>query len=93
MLTYLSAFFSLPVKRASGEQLTHEQVVNKLDNETVAYGVELGVNSTFEEAMSVIIKVEKAQYETAISWLRDLLYGIQFDRERQVLNGRKLWIC
>lgn len=82
MSAYLSAFFSLPVRRLSGESLTHEQVVNKLDAETVAYGVELGIGSSFEETVQVSIKVETAQYETAVSWLRDLLYGSEFDKER-----------
>jgi hypothetical protein len=82
---YLGAFFSLPVRRLSGESLTHEEVVNKLDDETVAYGVELGLGSTFEETMQVSIKVETAQYETAIAWLRDLLYGSEFNKERRVI--------
>lgn len=83
---YLGAFFSLPVRRLSGESLTHEEVVNKLDDETVAYGVELGIGSAFEENLQVIIKVETAQYETAIAWLRDLLYGSEFDKERSAIS-------
>lgn len=70
------------MKRSSGERLSHEEVVNKLDDETVAYGAELGANSTFEEVLRVSIKVEKDRYETAVSWLKDLVYGSEFDRER-----------
>lgn len=80
--TYVSSFFSLPVKRSTGERLSHEEVVNKLDNETVAYGAELGTNNAFEELLHVAIKVEKDRYETAVSWLKDLLYGSEFDKER-----------
>jgi Zn-dependent M16 (insulinase) family peptidase len=87
--TYLSSFFSLPVRTLSGERLTHEQVVNKLDDETVAYEAELGINSAFEEIMRVSIRVEIAQYETALAWLRDLLYGSEFDKERQVSYNLK----
>ena len=80
--TYVSSFFSLPVRRSTGERLSHEQVVNKLDDETVAYGAELGTNGAFEELLRVSIKVEKNQYGTAVSWLKDLFYGSEFDKER-----------
>jgi len=70
------------VKRSTGERLSHEELVNKLDNETVAYGAEMGTNGTFEELLRVSIKVEKDRYETAVSWLKDLLYGSEFDKER-----------
>ncbi|RDB28821.1 hypothetical protein Hypma_015435 [Hypsizygus marmoreus] len=80
--TYLSAFFSLPVKRQSGEHLTHEEVVNKLDNETVSYEVGLGISNSFADTFRVSIKVETSLYETAIAWLKDLLYGSEFDKDR-----------
>ena len=82
MTPYLSSFFSLPVKRSTGERLSHEEVVNKLDDETVAYGAELGTGNTSGELLRVAIKVEKDQYGTAVSWLKDLLYGSEFDKER-----------
>lgn len=79
---YLSSFFSLPVKRANGEYLTHEQVVNKLDNDTVQYDAGLGNSSRFTELLHVTIRVRTAEYEIAIAWLKDLLYGSVFDKER-----------
>jgi Zn-dependent M16 (insulinase) family peptidase len=80
--TYVSSFFSLPVQRSTGERLSHEEVVNKLVEETVAYGAELGTNDQFEELLRVSIKVEKDRYETAVLWLKDLFYGSKFDKER-----------
>lgn len=82
--TYLSAFFALPVVRQSGERLSHEDVVNKLDNETVSYEVGLGMSNAFAETFRISIKVETAHYETAIAWLKDLMYGAEFDKERSV---------
>ena len=84
MSAYLSAFFSLPVIRHNGVRLTHEEVVNQLDNDTVSYEVGLGVSSNFTDTLRVGIKVEKAEYETAVAWLRDLIYGSEFDKERCV---------
>ncbi|KAJ7487689.1 Metalloenzyme, LuxS/M16 peptidase-like protein [Mycena galericulata] len=88
--TYLSAFFALPVVRQSGERLTHEDVVNKLDNETVSYEVGLGMSNSFAETFRISIKVETAHYETAIAWLKDLMYGAEFDKERLQVTIAKI---
>ena len=82
MATYVSSFFSLPVKRSTGERLSHEEVVNKLDDETVAYGADPGTGDASGELLRVSIKVGKDRYETAVSWLKDLFYGSEFDKER-----------
>lgn len=76
------AFFSLPVHRASGEQLDHEEVINRLDEETVSYEATLGFSGMFNEILRLSIKVETAKYDVAVSWLRDIIYGSQFDKER-----------
>ncbi|KAK2461846.1 hypothetical protein APHAL10511_006309 [Amanita phalloides] len=80
--TYLTAFFSLPVVRHSGNRLTHEEVINRLDDETVSYDVGLGLGDSFMDTFHISIRVEIDKYDTAISWLRDLIYGAQFDQER-----------
>ncbi len=81
---YLNAFFALPVKRSTGELLSHEEVVHRLDSDTVSYEVAVGVNGVFNDAVRVSIKVETDMYETAIAWLKDLVYGVQFDKDRFV---------
>lgn len=79
--------------RQSGERLTHEDVVNKLDNETVSYEVGLGLSNSFAETFRISIKVETAHYETAIAWLKDLMYGAEFDKERSVFLEQCLTTC
>ncbi len=76
--------------RQSGVRLSHEEVVNQLDNDTVSYEVGLGVSNNFTDTFRITIKVEKAKYETAIAWLRDLVYGSEFDKERYVSYGWSL---
>ena len=39
----------------------------------------------FAETMRVSIRVEVAKYELAVAWLRDLLYGSEFTKERYAL--------
>lgn len=79
---YLSSFFSLPVETSTGESLTFEQVVDRLDDETVSYEANLGVGSYFTENFRASIKVEKEKYEEAVRWLKDLIYGSKFDLAR-----------
>jgi Zn-dependent M16 (insulinase) family peptidase len=79
---YLSTFFALPVHRSSGATLTHEEVVNALDDETVSYEAGFGFGGSFEETIRISIKVEVARYNDAVAWLKDVVYGAQFDKER-----------
>ena len=65
-------------------RLTHEDVANQLHNDTVAYGIYYGVPGRFMDTLHVTIKVEVGAYETAVAWLRDLIYGSEFDKERCV---------
>lgn len=79
---YLSAFFALPVTLSTGERLDHEEVVHKLEDETVSYEAELGVSGYFAETVRISIKVETDKYETAVRWIKDLVYGSEFDPSR-----------
>ncbi|KIO08194.1 hypothetical protein M404DRAFT_134459 [Pisolithus tinctorius Marx 270] len=88
--TYLAAFFSLPVQRTSGQHLSHEEVVTKLDDETVAYESALGVSEQFTEMLRVTLKVQVEQYESAVAWLRDLIWGAIFDKERLLVSAAKI---
>ncbi|KAL4071016.1 Metalloenzyme, LuxS/M16 peptidase-like protein [Scleroderma citrinum] len=88
--TYLTAFFSLPVKRSSGERLSHEEVINKLDNETIAYEAALGTSEQFTEVLRVSFKVEVGQYESTVAWLRDIVWGAVFDKERLHVSAAKV---
>ncbi|EJD03900.1 uncharacterized protein FOMMEDRAFT_19228 [Fomitiporia mediterranea MF3/22] len=87
---YLSAFFSLPITTSTGEQLTHEEVVARLDDETVSYENELGMQAYFAETLRVSISVEKDKYEAAVRWMKDLIYGADFDISRLQVTCAKI---
>lgn len=80
--TYAAAFFSLPVKLENGELLGHEEVVNQLDDLTVSYEAGLGLSDQFTEFVRISFKVEVPHYESAVTWLRNLVWGAVFDKER-----------
>ncbi|KAG6337340.1 hypothetical protein ID866_1765 [Astraeus odoratus] len=88
--TYLAAFFALPIKRVSGEYLSHEEVINKLDDETVAYEAALGVSEKFSEVLRVTFKVQPERYASTVAWLRDLVWGAVFDKERLHVSAAKV---
>lgn len=80
-----ACLFNLGVKRPDGTELTHEEVINQLNDLTVSSGSKFSVRSCFSEAFSIFIKVEKSQYLEAVTWLRDVLLGSVFTKERYVL--------
>ncbi|MBW0485783.1 hypothetical protein O181_025498 [Austropuccinia psidii MF-1] len=86
--TYLTSFFSLPIKRKDGTSLSYDEVVHQLDKETVEYEINLG--SPISQTLEVYMKVEKSKYATAISWFRDLLWGSIFDLDRLRINTTKI---
>lgn len=85
---YQNSFASLPIIRDDGSRLSFEQVVQQLDAETVAYNANFG--SGLSEQIEFSIKVEKGKYEFAIQWLRDLLFGSDFDVGRLRIIASKL---
>src|ERR1700760_1700703 len=86
VLSYLSlyqaSFFCLPLEREGGIVLTHEEVVDQLDRDTVAYDISLGFDGLFAQMLRVSLKVETERYEEAVFWLRDLIYKSRFDASR-----------
>lgn len=84
---YLDSFFTLPVSRVDGRELTYEEVVKELDAETLSYSISL--NAPLQEGVTVKIKVAKDKYEIAIGWLHSLLYHSRFSPERLKIAATK----
>lgn len=76
---YMMNFFSTPVVR-DGRTIDFEDVVLQLEKETVGYGIDsAGGNS---EMLAILFNTEPEKYETAISWLRTLLFDAVHDPSR-----------
>ena len=86
---YLEAFFVLPIER-DGKKISFEEVVTELDRDTVGYGIDFGSNLGSVEGLKVSFQVELEKYETAISWLRELLFDAIFDVERLMAINERL---
>jgi Zn-dependent M16 (insulinase) family peptidase len=85
LLPYVALFrwalFNAGVVRADGTVLSHEEVVNQLDDLTVETRAQFSVRGV-SEGISVNLTVEKHRYAEAVAWLRDILVGTQFTKER-----------
>lgn len=90
VLLYLNALFTLPLSFPDGTRLTHEEVINLLDQETIGYDAAFGVSGTAAELLSVSIKVEVSKYATGISLLRDLIYHSEFAEDRLEVTIAKI---
>jgi Zn-dependent M16 (insulinase) family peptidase len=90
VVLYLNALFTLPLSFPDGTRLTHEEVINLLDKETVSYDVTFGANGAAGELLSVSIKVEVSKYSTGVSLLRDLIYHSEFVEDRLEVTIAKL---
>ncbi|CUA75460.1 putative protein C3H1,02c [Schizosaccharomyces pombe 972h-] [Rhizoctonia solani] len=97
---YLASFFALPVTRPDGTHISHEDMVKKLDDVTVAYNADCGpvtaddtnsgVKKPFADTICISLKAEISQYETIIGLLGDLLYSPEYVKDRLAVNVAKL---
>lgn len=83
---YLGTLFESPVKTQTGEYLPYEEVANRLEDETVNYACEFGLLEEFTNTLNVVVRVELAMYEKAVAWIKDVVYGSQFTKERYVTD-------
>lgn len=87
---YLSMLFSLPIIRRDGTHLPYEAVVQALDEDVLEYDAAIGIGSNFAETVAIELKVAAPQYEKAVAWLHDLLWGSQFALDRLRVAMAKL---
>ncbi|OMP81377.1 hypothetical protein BK809_0002370 [Diplodia seriata] len=81
LTVYINNFFTTPIVR-DGKRLEFEQVVTELEKDTVTYRIDAGSAIGNSELLRVRLSVEREMYETAIKWLKDILFNSVFDVER-----------
>lgn len=91
MNVYQGTLFQSDVKRADGTEMGHEEVVNAINELTVDQHSSFSIRRAFQENLCVSIKVEAARYAEAVAWLRDVLAGAVFTKERlEVIVAKRL---
>ncbi len=74
----LDNFFNTPIMR-EGKRLEFEQVVVELEKDTVGYTIDSGSSIGNPEVLRIKFQVELEKYETAIRWLKEMLWQSIFD--------------
>ncbi|CAE6416736.1 unnamed protein product [Rhizoctonia solani] len=87
---YLSSFFALPVTRPDGTKISHEDLVKKLDEVTVAYEANCGISGYFADTIRVSIKAELSRYEEVVGLFKDLMYAPEYTKDRLEVNVAKI---
>ncbi len=75
---YLENFFNTPIVR-DGKTVGFEQVVIELEKDTVGYSIASASSLANPEVINVMFQVELEKYETAIRWLKEMLWQSIFD--------------
>lgn len=78
---YLGSFFLNPFEM-NGTKVEYEEVVRRLEEDTISYSACFGSGSGFDELIRIKVKVEASKYSKGITWLSDLLYNSIFDADR-----------
>lgn len=77
---YWDMFFDTPVIM-DGVRVEYEKVVEQLEKDTVHMGITSGSYVDLPESVRIRLQVEPDKYETAIKWLRTLLWDSIFDKK------------
>jgi Zn-dependent M16 (insulinase) family peptidase len=86
---YWELFFDTPVMM-DGVRVEYEKVVEQLEKDTINLSITSGAYVDLPEAVRIRLQVEPAKYETAIRWLRTLLWDSIFDKKRIGITVSKL---
>lgn len=86
---YFENFFNTPIMR-EGKRIEFEQVVVELEKDTVGYSMHTGSSIGNQEVVRVRLQVELEKYETAIRWLKELLWQGIFDETVGIVSHSRL---
>ena len=82
-------FFATPVM-IDGVRVEYEKVVELLEKDTINTAITSGTYVDLPESVRIRLQVEMGKYETAIRWLRTLLWDSIFDKKRIGITISKL---
>lgn len=81
LTVYVANFFNTSIKR-DGETIGFEEVVKELEAQTIGYSIEQGSSLGNPELLKIKFSVERERYESAVQWLKTMLFDSIFDVER-----------
>ncbi|KAI9655652.1 MAG: hypothetical protein M1831_004804 [Alyxoria varia] len=87
---YIMNFFTTPIKEAGGRRIEYEEIVEKLEEDTVSYDCGSGASLDNSEVVRISFQIEPDKYETAIKWIKTMMHDSIFDVTRLMASTTKL---
>ncbi|EKD13113.1 uncharacterized protein L3040_007817 [Drepanopeziza brunnea f. sp. 'multigermtubi'] len=78
---FMDNFFNTPIMQ-DGKRVEFEEVVTKLEQDTISYSVGGGGRMNDAEGLVIQFQIEPDKYETAIKWIRTMMFDSIFDPVR-----------
>ncbi|XP_073987977.1 uncharacterized protein C05D11.1-like [Rhodnius prolixus] len=96
LLLLLNSVLESPIRRGS-EVISHEEVVNELEQDTIASAARVGPNSysrfncgPFSTTACLLLQLEPKKYKKGISWIREILYQTVLTEDRVKILAAKI---
>ncbi|RYO45354.1 Uncharacterized protein AA0116_g13363 [Alternaria tenuissima] len=86
---YLTNFFATPIMK-DGKRIEFEEVITRLDQDTIEYSMDRGTDIGSSEIIYVPFIAEADKFETVVLWLRSMLVDSVFDTERIISAVKKM---
>lgn len=78
----LDEMFSMPMKGVDGRLIPYEDVISKLQSETIDAEVSLGLQATAPDFINFRIRCKAENYAKAVEWIKHCLFDMVFDESR-----------
>ncbi|KAF1838330.1 metallopeptidase [Decorospora gaudefroyi] len=86
---YLSNFFATPITK-DGKRMEFEEVIIKLEQDTIEYSVDRGSEIGSSEMLYIPFVAEADKFDTVVQWLRSMLIDSVFDTKRIISAVKKM---
>ncbi|CAL3963099.1 unnamed protein product [Diplocarpon coronariae] len=78
---FMDNFFNTPIMQ-DGKRVEFEEVVTKLEQDTISYSIGGAGRMNDAEGLMIQFQIEPEKYETAIKWIRTMMFDSIFDPVR-----------
>ncbi|QLL34335.1 hypothetical protein HG536_0G01940 [Torulaspora globosa] len=78
----LEEIFSMPMEVEDGKIIPYEDVVSRLQSETIDSGVSMGLGNSATDLIDIRIRAKAENYAKAVEWIKHCLFDMVFDEKR-----------
>ncbi|KAF8850832.1 zinc metalloprotease-like protein [Acephala macrosclerotiorum] len=78
---FMDNFFNTPIMQ-DGKRVDFEEVVTKLEQDTISYSMNGGSRLADPEGLVIQFQIEPEKYATAVEWIKTMMFDSIFDETR-----------